>query len=134
MDHTKYMRYCIALGKLAKANGDPPVGAILESGRSTGDITNHAEILAIKNAISNGKSGLLNEATLYSTHEACIMCSYMIRHHKIPVLVFGTSVKDLGGYSSEFKVLNTKNIPKWGNNPKIIIGVLEEECLALHTM
>lgn len=52
-----YMRQCLDLAKLALAAGDPPVGAIIvldgkiigtgvESGRSSGEITNHAEILA----------------------------------------------------------------------------------------
>ena len=53
------MFQCIELAKVALQNGDPPVGAIIvcdeqiigkgiESGKSTGDITNHAEILQLE--------------------------------------------------------------------------------------
>lgn len=52
-EHQKYMSKCLQLAKKALENGNPPVGAILvvsnviskegvESGKSSGDITNHA--------------------------------------------------------------------------------------------
>ena len=137
-----YMKECISLAKKALEKGNPPVGAIIvannkvlgkgiESGKSTGDLTNHAEILAVRDAISKGNDKDLPKATMYTTHEPCIMCSYLIRHHKIPVIVFGSPVKHIGGHSSEFKVLGTTRVPKWGDSPKIIENVLFDECVAL---
>ncbi|MEL7006058.1 MAG: nucleoside deaminase, partial [Bacteroidota bacterium] len=134
-----YMKICLKLSKIALEAGDPPVGALLvvhdkiigegvESGRSTNDITNHAEMLAVKNAIELGNQRFLPEATMYTTHEPCLMCSYAIRHYKIPKIVYGTSVEHIGGHTSEFDILSTQNVPKWTRPPQIIGGICKEEC------
>ena len=134
------MKKCIALGREAMLNGNPPVGAILvkndsiigigrEAGKSSRDITKHAEIEAIRDAIENEQS--LYDTVLYTTHEPCIMCSYVIRHHQIKTIVFGAKSKYVGGITSEFKILETKSIPGWKETPELITGVLEDECYAL---
>lgn len=142
-NYDKYMLECIELAKQALEKGNPPVGSLLifedkiigrgiESGKSTGDITQHAEILAIKNALANGYRDILDQSVMFSTHEPCIMCSYLIRHHKVSKLVFGVSVPLVGGQSSEFKILETENIPKWGEKPEIESGILQQECELLN--
>jgi tRNA(adenine34) deaminase len=142
-DDKKYMTECIDLANQALINGNPPVGALLvfenkiigkgiESGKSTGDITQHAEILAVKDALQQGYRDILDKAVLFSTHEPCVMCSYLIRHHKIAKIVFGVTVPYLGGQSSEFKILETENIPKWGSHPLIETGLLKHECEILN--
>jgi len=139
MQDEDYMKICLKLSKRALDAGDPPVGALLvadskiigkgtESGRTTNDITNHAEMLAIKNAIDLGNQHLLPDSTMYTTHEPCLMCSYAIRHHKVARIVYGTSVENIGGHTSEFDILSTRNIPKWGDSPKITAGVCKHEC------
>jgi len=136
--NNKFMKICIKIAKIALENGNPPVGAIIvnngqvlgvgiESGRSTGDITNHAEILAVKDAISNGKGNVLNESVMYTTHEPCIMCSYVIRHYKLPKIVYSVPVNFIGGNTSKFSVLKTEDVPKWGKVPKIVSGICELE-------
>ncbi|WP_267402829.1 MULTISPECIES: nucleoside deaminase [unclassified Chryseobacterium] len=142
-DYNNYMIKCIELGKQALENGNPPVGSLLvfedkiigkgiESGKSSGDITQHAEILAVKDALANGYRDILNQAILFSTHEPCIMCSYFIRHYQIKKIVFGTSVPLVGGQTSEFKILETETIPKWGKKPEIESGILQQECEMLN--
>ena len=137
-NHDKFMLECIELGKVALENGNPPVGAIIvtngqisgvgiESGKSTGDITNHAEILAVKDAISNGKGNVLNESVMYTTHEPCIMCSYVIRHYKMPKIVYSLPVNFIGGNTSKFSILKTEHVPKWGKKPVIISGICDLE-------
>lgn len=138
--HLHYMRKCIELGKKAMRNGNPPVGSILvknntiigigvEAGKSMNDITKHAEIEAIRDALKQHQS--LNDVTLYTTHEPCIMCSYVIRHHQIKTIVYGTKSKYVGGKTSDYNLLETESVPKWGKIPEIIDGVLEKECLNL---
>ena len=116
-NYNKYMLECIELAKQALEKGNPPVGSLLvfndkiigrgiESGKSTGDITQHAEILAVKDALEKGYRDTLNQSILISTHEPCIMCSYLIRHHKIAKIVFGVSVPSV-------KVLMLR--PAWVN-------------------
>ena len=143
-NHTKYMQECIALGEKAMSNGNPPVGAIIvrddkiigigvEEGKSTKNITKHAEIEAVNDAILNGKLQNLEGCKLYTTHEPCIMCSYVLRHYRIDTIIYGTKVDFVGGITSEFKVIKTENIPNWGNSPKIIGGVLQDKCDDLTT-
>lgn len=142
-DIENYMHQCLSLAKEALAAGNPPVGALIvfegnvigtgiESGKSTGDITNHAEIVAIRTAIKNGHSDKLPLACMYTTHEPCIMCSYMIRHHRISEIVYGTAVPYVGGFTSQFNILTTEDVPKWGNKPKVITGVCLDECNTLN--
>lgn len=142
-NYNQYMLECIELAKQALEKRNPPVGSILvfedkiigrgiESGKSSGDITQHAEILAVKDALENGYRNILVNATMFSTHEPCIMCSYLIRHHQISKLVFGIPVPFVGGQSSEFKILETENVPKWGNKPEIESGILQHECEVLN--
>jgi tRNA(adenine34) deaminase len=138
-DFEKYMYQCLALAAVALKNGNPPVGAIIvfedsiigkgiESGKSTGDLTNHAEILAVRDAINNGHTKLLHQSKMFSTHEPCIMCSYLIRHHKLPHIIYGSAVQFIGGATSVFNILSTEAVPKWGKRPMITEGVCVKEC------
>lgn len=138
-DYNIFMQQCLSLAEIALKNGNPPVGAIIvlqnkvigkgiESGKSTEDITNHAEILAIRDAINNGFSNYLNDSKMFTTHEPCIMCSYLIRHHKIPHIIYGTHVPLIGGATSQFKILMTEQIPTWGKKPMITEGICVKEC------
>lgn len=138
-NHQYYMQKCLGLAKIALAAGNPPVGALvvaggeiigtgIEAGKSTGDITNHAEIAAIRDAVKNGFADKLSTSSLFTTHEPCIMCSYVIRHHRIPEIIYGTSVPFVGGATSKFDILLTHEVPKWGEIPTIISGVCTNEC------
>ena len=137
--HEQYMSRCIKLANVALQNGDSPVGAIIvhdeqiigkgiESVESTGDITNHAEIMAVRDTISNEKWHLLSQSRMYTTHEPCTMCSYLIRHHKIPQVIYGISVDFVGGFTSKFDVLSTEEVPNWGKKPEVLGGFCETEC------
>ncbi|WP_435522606.1 hypothetical protein [Chryseobacterium indoltheticum] len=33
---------------------------------------------------------------------------------------------------SEFKILETETVPKWGNKPEIELGILQHECEMLN--
>jgi len=117
--HTSYMERCITLAKIAGENKEPPVGSILVSGnkiigegiekvKASKDVTGHAELLAIKDAIARGHLEQLSTATMYTTHEPCLMCSYAIRTHKIPKIIYGLTVPHIGAASSTFRVLQSR--------------------------
>lgn len=142
-DHEHFMRICITLAETAKQRGDSPVGAILvrnneiigrgiEGGKTYADITFHAEIEAIRQATKLLGTQNLSDCIMYTTHEPCIMCSYMIRHTKINTVVCGVTTGEVGGFSSQLPLLLDKTITKWANPPQLIIGILEKECNALH--
>ncbi|MCM4169237.1 tRNA-specific adenosine deaminase [Arenibacter antarcticus] len=139
--HIKYMKQCIALAKTAMANENFPVGALVvqnnrvigkasEAGKSSNDVTKHAEIEAIKDALKNTGSEKLEDCDLYTTHEPCIMCSYVIRHYRLRTVIYGTE-GDQGGITSDLKVMLTTNFLAWGKPPIIIGNILEQECKEL---
>ncbi len=84
--HQHYMQQCLVLGEKALTRGDAPVGSIVvlngkvigrgvEAGKSTGDITKHAEIEAIKDALKLVEKIALSRCTLYTTH--LVLCAPM---------------------------------------------------------
>lgn len=138
-DHIKFMEECITLAKIAMTNGDFPVGSVVvkndtivgkasEAGKSSHDITKHAEIEAIRDALKNLESGNLEDCELYTTHEPCLMCSYVIRHHKLRAVIYGVPVDHIGGITSDLRVMLTTKVPHWGRPPTIIPHVLRKEC------
>jgi len=137
------MRRCIELAKTAKQRGDSPVGAVIvkdgqiiaegiEAVKIHKDITFHAEIEAVRNAIASSGKTDLSDCFMVTTHEPCIMCSYVIRHHKIGLIIVGMTTGEIGGYSSSLPVLLDRTISKWATPPTIIDKVLEQECRALY--
>src|SRR5450432_374603 len=60
-----------------------------ESGNTHKDITFHAEIEAIRRATESLKTQDFSDCIMYTTHEPCIMCSYIIRFTKIQTIVVG---------------------------------------------
>lgn len=137
------MQKCIDLATVARQQGESPVGSIIvrkgevisegiEAGKAHNDITFHAEIEAIRKATHLLQSQDLSDCILYTTHEPCIMCSYVIRHTKIKSVVVGLTTGEIGGFSSRYPILLDSEIKKWTDHPTIIVGILEEECRKLH--
>ncbi len=134
------MRHCLHLAQETKGSGNTPVGAILvKNGKiiAEGKVGDkllqpslaHAEIIAILNAESLGHHEFHN-AIMYTTVEPCFMCSYLIRQKAVGTIVYGTTTP-AGGDSSDFPFLRSPHFPHWDNPPRIIPGVLKEECEAL---
>lgn len=128
--HEYYMQICRELADLAAAEGESPVGSIVvkdgiiigrafEKSKQLKDITRHAEVLAVLDAIKN--HGSCDGATLYSNVEPCILCSYVIRHHKFKEIIFGKYCGELGGTNPEFNILGTHDLNSWGNPPIITV-------------
>jgi tRNA(adenine34) deaminase len=127
-----YIQRCEVLGKEAATKGDAPVGAVItqddeiiseamEAAKNKNDVTCHAELEAIRLAVKKLKTNDLSDCVLYSTHEPCIMCSYVIRFYKIKKLVYQHPVKYLGGVSSSMPLLLIKEVPPhWGDVPVIV--------------
>ncbi|WP_165764654.1 nucleoside deaminase [Flavobacterium cyanobacteriorum] len=138
------MQQCIMIAEKALQKGNPPVGAILicndemigsgeESGKTSGDVTLHAEILAVKDAIARNHTSKLRHAMMFTTHEPCLMCSYVLRHHHIPIIIYGSSVPHVGGATSHFGLLRSHSVPGWGKPPKLLSGICADECNRLST-
>ncbi|HRN37729.1 MAG TPA: nucleoside deaminase, partial [Flavobacteriales bacterium] len=141
-DLERWMRQCIGLARVAKERGDAPVGCVIvrdgavvaegiEAGRTKGDVTCHAEVEAIRAARRLLGRADLSDCTLVTTHEPCILCSYVIRHHRIARVVLGLETGEIGGYSSALPVLTDTTIKRWAAPPVVVAGVLREACAAL---
>jgi len=126
-----YLDYCQELAIQSKLLGNPAVGAIivkdgqimsegLELAKSDNNITRHAEIEAILAALQVLAPSALRQCVLYSTHEPCLMCSYVIRHYGISKIVFGNQVEDIGGITSSFPVILSDTVSKWGTPPEVV--------------
>lgn len=126
-----FMKHCEALAAVAAQRQEWPVGAVvvldgkvigegIEAGKAKQDVTCHAEVEAIREAVKKyGKD--LSAATLYTTHEPCILCSYVIRHHRIGRIVVRQAVTHIGGATSAYPILTAKDIPIWGEPPVVEI-------------
>lgn len=140
--HEFYMNKCIELAMVAKQRGDNAVGSLIvrngtivgegiEGNKTHNDITFLAEIEAVRNAIKLLNTQDLSYCIMYTTHEPCIMCSYLIRHSNIKKVVTGLSTGEVGGFSSHYPLLLDNTIARWGSPPILIKGILENRCLGL---
>lgn len=128
--HNYYINRCVELALIAKNKGESAVGSVLvlngavigegyEQSVQQKDITRHAEVVAILNAVA--KNYDCKGAILYSNMEPCILCSYVIRHYQIATVVFSKRCGELGGTNPQFNILSTNDISSWAEAPKIIL-------------
>jgi len=126
--HAPYMQRCLELAAEAATQGESPVGSIIvkdgviigeafEQSRQLKDITRHAEVLAVMDALQ--KHGSCAGATLYSNVEPCILCSYVIRHHRLGSVVFAKTSGELGG-TGPHGILAATDIQSWGPPPVVV--------------
>lgn len=99
------------------------------------DPTAHAEIAVIKEASNVLGRKYLDDCTLYTTCEPCIMCLGAVLWAKIPNIVIGLARHKVRDQLKEKIYEDSKNwigIHKLDHYPVAAkIGVLEEECLQL---
>jgi len=128
--HTPYLEKCLELARMAAEEGESPVGSVVvkdgriigeayEKSRQLKDITRHAEMLAILDALRHTSD--LAGSTIYSNVEPCILCSYAIRHHKIGQVVFIQHAGELGGTHLPFNILTADSFISWGRTPEVIV-------------
>jgi tRNA(adenine34) deaminase len=131
MKHETFFAACERLARAAQSKGNPAVGAVVtqrdeivgsgeEAAKSRNDVTCHAEIEAIRKAVLVLNTSDLSGCTLYTTHEPCIMCSYVIRFYRIAKVFYRKPVEYLGGISSNMPLLTAVNVPPhWSAPPEI---------------
>lgn len=132
-DTEYYLRRCRELGAAAARQGESAVGSLIvmdgviiaegqESSRRAQDVTYHAEVVAIRAACLALHQPRLPGATLYTSHEPCILCAYVIRHTGIARVSIARLVPYIGGFSSAYPLLLATNIPIWGPPPLLEIA------------
>jgi len=142
MESKKYMELALNQAKLAKKMGDLPFGAIIvcngevvgegkcENG-TIGDVTDHAEMNALRKAWRKLGKNKLDDCTIYCTNEPCPMCAAAIFQAKIPNVVVGLTRNDLPNFFRPRKIL-MKNLAKDSGYPiSIKTGIMKKEILEL---
>jgi tRNA(adenine34) deaminase len=135
----RLMGLAIERAREAEAHGDVPIGAVVardgEPLASAGnerelrrDPTAHAELLAIRAAAEALGGWRLPGTTLYVTLEPCAMCAGAIVLARVPEVVFGAPDSKAGAAGSVLDVLAQ---PALNHRPRVVGGVMEEECAAL---
>ncbi len=138
------MTLALEQAKLAKQAGDLPFGAIVVQGEravgkgraknnTTGDVADHAELLAVRDACKTLEKNNLNDCVIYCSNEPCIMCAAGIFQANIPTVVIGVSRDDLPNFLRARKVRIEHIAEDSSYKIEIIRGVLREQILPLFT-
>ena len=137
--HEHYMKICLELAAQARAEGNLGIGALVVKEKSviaraheklpnSWDVAAHAELLALREACRHLQSRDLSGCTLYTTAEPCWMCAYAARETGLGIIVMGAATPDTGGLNSKYPILSDPAIAGWPAPPRIVSGVLAEEC------
>ncbi len=128
MNDEKYLNIAYKEAKKAYKKKDVPVGCVIVKNnkiiakaynkKEKYEIaTYHAEILAINKACKKLKTWHLENCTLYTTMEPCMMCTGAIIQSRIKKIVYSVKNKNFG-------YIEKSNIQQ---NSKIIIKQIEQE-------
>ncbi len=135
----RWMEYALTLARLARRQGEVPVGAVLVrddavlgEGFNTpiarNDPTAHAEIVAIRQAAQRRANYRLPGSTLYVTLEPCPMCAGAILNARVERVVFGAYDEKAGAAGSVTNLLTTR---LFNHHCLVTGGVLREPCAQL---
>lgn len=135
----KMMALALVQARLAAAEGEIPVGAVLVRGdqvlaqahnrrEATHDPTGHAEIQCLREGAQALGDWRLRECTLYVTLEPCPMCAGAMLMAQLGQCVYGATDPRLGCCGS---VYDLPDDPALGGRTQWVAGVCAEECAAL---
>ena len=137
----EYMNQAIDQARLAAANDEVPIGAVVVYGgeviaracnrRETDrDPAGHAEFLAMKEAACILDAWRLSGCTVYVTLEPCIMCAGLMHQARIDRCVYGAADPKAGALGSLYAIDRDERL-----NHTFIVrsGVQQRECADLLT-
>jgi tRNA(Arg) A34 adenosine deaminase TadA len=138
-DDTRFMQIALEEARLARDEGEVPVGAIVVSGGEivgTGhnqpirrfDPTAHAEILALRAAAIALNTYRLIDAKLYVTLEPCVMCVGAMVNSRIARVVYGARDEKAGALGSVYDIGRDGRL---NHRFEVIGGVMTAQCATL---
>lgn len=130
------MEQALVEARLAAADGDVPVGAVLvrehtvlARGRNRrevdADATAHAEIEVLRAAGAAQASWRLSRTTLYVTLEPCPMCAGALVNARVDRVVYGCRDAKAGAVDSLYAIGRD---PRLNHRFEVVNSVLEERC------
>lgn len=135
-DKKKYMQLAFAEAKKAEEKDEVPIGAVIISptGQIIGrgynqreldqDATQHAEMIAIREACHKLGTWRLNDCQLFVTLEPCPMCAGAIINSRLKTVYFGALDPKAGAAGS---VIDLFSVPKFNHHPQVIRGLYRDQ-------
>lgn len=131
MDDKYYMTMALREAAVAADEGEVPVGAVVTCNGQViakahnqterlGDVTAHAEMLALTAAANTLGGKYLTDCTLYVTLEPCTMCAGAMRWCQLGRLVYGAEDEKNGYHRFASGVIHPRT--------QVEFGVMNEEC------
>lgn len=136
-----WMREAIRLAKSAQQIGARPFGSVvvdptgrhvLGEARGTQTPTDpicHSEVEAIREACRH-RGRLLEDCTLYTTHELCLMCAGAAIHAKLKRVVYGSRREDLPALFRQ-RTYRADDLLADHSTPTVVERLMVDECVAL---
>jgi tRNA(adenine34) deaminase len=133
-DDRYWMGKALELAERALETGEVPVGAVVvHRGRVVGSGHNttgqsglpfdHAELVALREAVAQTGYRSLEDCVLYSTVEPCVMCIGAALLARIPRVVFGVREPRTGACESVFSIPNEPGL----EHPMVVTGGVEAQ-------
>lgn len=133
------MDLALSLAREAAELGEAPVGAVVMEGarvlaasrnrmQALRDPTAHAEMLAIREALSIRGTGRLDGCDLYVTLEPCAMCAGAIAHARLRRVYFAAEDNKAGAVENGVRLFEQ---PTCHHRPEIIGGVSSSRAEAM---
>jgi tRNA(adenine34) deaminase len=136
------MERCIALSKTAGSLGEFPFACVIARDGEViveatnrvardGDVTRHAEIVAVSMAQKKLGTKDLSGCTLYTNVEPCAMCSFPIRETRISRVVYAIGSRLMGG-DSKWDVLGDPQLHQvmpeaFAPAPEVVRGFMRRD-------
>ena len=129
------MRMALNEAENAFSRGDVPVGALIVrdnnilsygSDKKLNDPTEHAEMIAIRDASHKLQKWNLSGCTLYVTLEPCPMCAGACVNSRISRVVYGSRNYRSGAGGTLYNILRDSRL---NHTCEVQSGVMESECL-----
>ena len=138
------MREALHEARVGLESGEPPFGCVIvdPSGEIVvrnhdrviqhGDMSSHAETLAVREAIGSVETGNLSDYQLISTIEPCAMCFTTAWLNRISRIVFGATMEDVYYITQqkqrEMTITASEMNHRSGNTIELVGGVLVNDC------
>ena len=138
------MREALHEARVGLESGEPPFGCVIvdPSGEilvrnhdrviQHGDMSSHAETLAVREAIGLVETNNLTDYQLISTIEPCAMCFTTAWLNRISRIVFGATMEDVYYITQqkqrEMTITASEMNHRSGNTIELIGGILANDC------
>ena len=138
------MREALHEARVGLESGEPPFGCVIvdPSGEIVvrnhdrviqhGDMSSHAETLAVREAIGLVETDNLTDYQLISTIEPCAMCFTTAWLNRISRIVFGATMEDVYYITQqkqrEMTITASEMNHRSGNTIELIGGILANDC------